>query len=88
MTYEEWKKKYKPIANHIDLGNGYLFETYGPEHNYIKYKNQKSPKTIWTLIDTKDADKDVIVPGYHLVNRLGYFITEKEWTNQQLEIEY
>ena len=82
------EKKYKPIANHIDLGNGYLFETYGPEHDYIKYIHQKNPKIIWTLINAKDAERDVIISGYHLVNRLGYFITENEWNDTKLEIEY
>jgi hypothetical protein len=33
-------------------------------------------RMVWTLVEDDDGDA-VIVEGYHLVNRLGYFITAK-----------
>jgi len=33
--------------------------------------------TIWTLVDAEGQLQ--LVPGWHIVNRLGYYITEKPW---------
>ena len=75
LTIEEWDKNYKPITNKFDEDasfDGTIYETYGEEVEFvIAQKNNK----IWTLVDTSEGDM-VIVNGYHLVNRIGYFITE------------
>ena len=80
MTFEEWEAAYKPIFNHIDKnasfqdedGNGLMFETYGDEVEFVK---SQSPENIWTYGDGDDGG-GYIWNGWHIVNRIGYFITE------------
>lgn len=74
MEYEEFLEKYKPIENHIDkyaAFNGCMFETYGEEAEYVR---NSCPENIWTIIT--EGDDMFIIPRYHYVNRLGYFITQ------------
>ena len=80
MDYDEWLKTYKPIYNHIEpnasfqdeTGQGIMFETYGDEVAFVK---QQDPACIWTYGDGDDGG-GYIWNGWHLVNRIGYFITE------------
>jgi len=81
-TFEEWLEKYKPINNHIDdnasfqdeQGNGIMFETYGEELQYVLSIANSEPDRVWTYVDGDECT--VVTNGYHLVNRIGYFITE------------
>lgn len=79
MTYEQWWDTYNPIQNHIEANasfNGAMFETYGEEVDFVR--SQDSGK-IWTLVDGDD-DQLYVTSGYHLVNRIGYFVTEVPFT--------
>lgn len=52
--------------------DGCMFETYGKE---LEYVIKQKPEHIWTI---QDGDTMTIISsGYHLVNRIGYLITEK-----------
>jgi hypothetical protein len=79
--YEAWWEKYRPILNDItNVGedapfNGTMFETYGAELERVK---KTEPHYVWTYV-TGDNNEDVIVAGFHFVNRMGYFITEVPW---------
>lgn len=87
ITYEKFVEIYKPIKNHIIQDtpyNGYMFETYGNQLKYIK-ESGHTDKHIWTLLEC-DNEERWIVPGYLYVNRLGYFITEKEWESEDIEV--
>ena len=71
LPYDEWFDKYQPILNEIAGDEQYQFETYGDELHYVL---QQDDKHIWTEMD---GDNGVyIVSGYHLVNRIQYYITE------------
>jgi hypothetical protein len=76
MTYEEFIEKYKPVTNHLfkdrSLDNK-MFETFGEELDYILKNIFKN--IVWTVIEGED-DNWYISTGYHIVNRLGYIITE------------
>ena len=52
-----------------------MYETYGNELDYV---NTQLNKHVWTWVDTEEGD--AILSGKHWVNRIGYFITEKPWT--------
>jgi hypothetical protein len=74
---QEWFDTYKPVTNHLDdtasLG-GIMFETYGEELDYVLNAPKKN---VWTYLD---GDGGIyIINGYHLVNRLGYIVTEVPW---------
>lgn len=75
MTIDEWEDKFIPIKNHITEENGFdgcLYETYGSEHDHIyEFRNMYN---IWTLVETNGVQH--IINGYHVVNRLGYFLTQ------------
>jgi hypothetical protein len=74
LPYDEWFDKYQPIINEITGDEQYQFETYGDELQYVL---QQDDKHIWTEMD---GDQGVsIVSGYHLVNRIQYYITVKPW---------
>lgn len=81
LQVEEWEDTYKPIVNTLsdnpswDSGSGGLmFETYGHELDHVRRISEENPKRVWTYIDGHDYP--VIVNGYHIVNRIGYFITD------------
>lgn len=74
IPYDEWFEQYQPIINDIAGDEQYQFETYGDELQYVL---QQDDKHIWTEMD---GDQGVsIVSGYHLVNRIQYYITVKPW---------
>ena len=78
--WNAFEEKYKPEYNHIN-GNAdeynHSFETYGAELEYVKSKDDKH---IWTRVQGDMSD--LIVAGYHLVNRLEYYVTEVPWTDE------
>ena len=89
MLYEEWVNKYQPLNNLLveDAPFGEkMFETYGPELDYVRDNIGKN--TVWTIVDAEE--KLYLIAGFHIVNRLGYLITEIPWKDEageNLEIE-
>ncbi len=84
LTYDEFLDDYKPIKNPIIPDapfDGYMFELYGKELEWIKKANIKN---VWTIVDTDDGL--YIMAGYNYVNRFGYFFTENEWKDKDIEI--
>ena len=79
ISDEAWIEKYKPIKNKFEPSNapydGTMFETYGAE---VRFVLTHPDNKIWTLVDV-DGDC-LITSGYHHVNRIGYFVTEVEFT--------
>lgn len=83
LTWEEWEEQFKPIQNHVtkrEEFNGQLFETFGKDLAYVLKISSQTPSKVWTLFDNM-----TIGEGYHLVNRMGYFITSKPATK---DVEY
>ena len=84
ITFDQWEEQYKPTINTLDSealfndGNGgIMFETFGEEHRAVVSVATQEPRRVWTLVDIDDGQ--VIINGYHQVNRVGYFITEQAW---------
>ena len=81
MNEEQWEDEYKPIKNHIDTNasfDGYAFETFDEELEFVK---KADPKKVWTIVEGDD-NEIYYVSGFHYVNRLSYIITEKSWTEE------
>lgn len=75
MDFDEWFATYKPIPNNIvedSSFDGTMFETYGDEVAFVK---KADPAYIWMYGDGDDGGS-YIWNGWHIVNRIGYFITE------------
>ena len=87
---DAWEAKYQPIKNHFSEPQGEFadefvedkFETYGEELDYVLSIANTEPARVWTLVEGDDSNL-YIVSGYHLVNRLNYFITKNP-----CELEY
>lgn len=77
MTYEEWEEAHRPIRNTTNPDRGFdshLFETYGEDLEEVRRHTAMNPECIWTLVESDGYI--AIISGFHLVNRIGYFITE------------
>ena len=75
MTEDEWFNTYKPIKNNIEIHSsfdGHMFETYDGEVAFVK---EQDPAYIWMYGDGDDGGS-YIWNGWHIVNRIGYFVTE------------
>ena len=87
ITEEQFDEQFTLVKNNIDDNaswDGCMFETYGSELMYV-YNIAKEGNNVWTIIEGDD-DTIFITSGIHLVNRIGYLITEEEWT-EETEIE-
>ena len=90
INIDEFIEIYKPVKNHIIQDtpyNGYMFETFGKEIDYIVKlaNNPESKQYVWTLLEC-DNEEFWIVPGYYIINRLGYFITEIPWESENIQV--
>ncbi len=65
--------KYIPVKNHLS-DSGCVFETYGEDLDFVKSCDQTK---VWTLLDCDG--KMIIASGFHIVNRISYFVTEKSF---------
>lgn len=86
LELDEWIESYKPQVNHLDEDasfddgdGGIMYETYGPEHDYVCSMNLK--RRVWTYIDGEDGT--YIVNGYSFVNRIGYFVAEIPYSDDE-----
>jgi len=80
LTEDEFHEQFNFVKNHIDDNaafGGCMFETYGTEIDYILDFAKENPKRVWTIIEAEE--RMYYSAGYHLVNRLGYLITEEEF---------
>lgn len=92
LSFETWEKRFKPIANTTTPNSsfdGLMFETYGADLvNVLLHANghmgRAGSRKVWTLVEGDDGEP-VICEGYHLCNRLGYFITAKP---AKAEVQY
>lgn len=101
IAEDKFYGEYQPQINHIERFKqdssiedcdvapfgGYMYETYGEELEHIlKLIKEGKFKNIWTIVDDENGDL-VIVAGYHLVNRFGYIVTEKEWDEEDAYVD-
>ena len=78
--FDVWFYKFKPVERDKD---NILWETYGDDYEIV---TNTLPDRIWTLVDCNG--KCYIIPGWHYVNRMNYFITEKPWKDGQRDYKY
>ena len=89
---DAWEAKYKPIKNqYAQKQAGEFvedkFETYGEELDFVRSVCDEDARRVWTLVDGDDGNL-YIVDGYHLVNRVNYFITELPFEGKFMEVPY
>ena len=77
--WDAWAKKFKPIQNKFypNEPETKMFETYGEE---VEFVNNYDHRYVWTNLTGEMSD--LVCAGYHYVNRIGYYITEVPWDNE------
>ena len=66
---------FKPSQNHLTKESsfdGWMFETYGKDAEYVQSIAQAAPGRVWTILGAEEME---IVSGMHWANRLGYLVT-------------
>lgn len=87
MTWEEWEAKYIPIKNWLRKDEETdMFETYGVELGFVMGVDYMDSRRVWTVVE---GERGLwITNGYHLVNRVHYFITQEPYEGDDIEILY
>ena len=86
MTFEEWEAEFIPMENPFDINasfGGAMFETFDVELGFVLGINNLASQKVWTYVDGDGGT--YIVDGYHLVNRIGYFITQNARLDDQFD---
>jgi hypothetical protein len=89
---DAWDAKYQPIKNqYTQKQEGEFvedkFETYGDDLEFVRSVYETDPRKVWTLVEGDDGNL-YITSGYHLVNRLNYFITKNPCEFEYEEAPY
>ena len=71
MTFDEWVKEYKPM-----MEDGCLMRFDWTSSDDVKKLNEVGPLRVWTMV--WEGSESCILSGYHRVNRMEYYITEKQ----------
>lgn len=87
ITYPAFLAEYQPQLNHLYPHApfaGMMFETFGEE---LAYLCQQPPAQLWTVVEGDDYPQPMLISGFHLTNRLGYFLTAIPVSDgQQIEV--
>ena len=79
MGLSEWKKKYRPIKNHLSTDtNQDVFETNGVELEFILKQDHKHVWT-WTYGDFADF---IVAGNQWSTNNLGFYFSEVPWEKE------
>lgn len=81
QDFDVFADKYSPKFKGIDH---IFYQIHGKDLEYIM---SQPSNYIWTLLEG-DTGKLYICPGYHLVNRQGYLLTERPWEEGQRDYFY
>lgn len=84
MNENTFWETYRPIQNTIDTNasfEGRMFETYGDELAFVKSQPEEN---VWTLCEEDGVT--FISSGFHIVNRLGYFVTAEAYTGEYVTV--
>lgn len=91
--WEIFVDTHKPVRNNLHDNqphdapyDGFMFETYGKEMEYVR--SQDCHK-VFTLVTGDDGNKTYVTSGFHHVNRMGYFVVEVPWNEtNELKVYY
>lgn len=80
----DWYEKYKPVEN----PNGGSGPAWDDKIQMFEVDDKRiltaDPKMVWTLVE---CDGHLIIsPGFHFVNRMGFYITEVPWEHEDIEV--
>jgi hypothetical protein len=77
MNYEEWQSAFCPVRTDTHTVHGsYIFQPYGDDLDFVRDLCDR--QRVWTLLETDEGER--IVEGMRFVNRIGYFVTVRPWS--------
>jgi len=82
--YDRWMARFAPIPVYTLDADGHPLDL-GIDISTSRIPLGIDAHHIWTRVWADNCE--VIVPGYHHVNRLAYIVTTHPWTNADAEIE-
>ena len=84
VSYEDWEEQYQPIMKGESLKDFHpkILENKKDQNTLAKAVKENK---VWTLVDTDEGL--VIMSGFHFVNRIDVYITEKPF-KEEIEINY
>ena len=94
LTEDQFDERFHMIKNHLKEDapfDGCMFETYGLELEHVVRCLKSTKRQVWTIIEGDSNDNLYYVSGLHIVNRLGFFLTEEsvpEGEEIEVEIEF
>lgn len=81
---EEFEKKYGLVRRDpstTESGHDYMLETFGRDLDLVA--ECVDSKRVWTIVSgDSNGAAAYIVPGYRFVNRIGYILSEKPFTDE------
>lgn len=79
--WELFLDRHKPQKNHLDSNaseDGYMYETFGAEMDFVR---SKDCHYVFTIVEG-DSGAWYACSGFHRVNRIGYFVVEVPWKSE------
>jgi len=76
LTYSQWLENYIPEMEEEDVIKDY---------SQLLPENPKQDNYIWTEISGED-ETTWILPGVHIVNKVGIYYTEVPWDTENMEV--
>jgi hypothetical protein len=75
---DQWNDRFGDV---IENNGTSLYETYGDDLEKVKAAD---PLSVWTVIETENENQ-YLRPGFHLVDRIGFVLSENPITEQELQ---
>lgn len=75
ISWSEWEETYKPTTDT-------MFDFYSDIEDIVP-----SPYHVWTVVDNNPNSVYLdIIPGYRMFNRLGFFVTARNWEDKDMVV--
>jgi hypothetical protein len=78
MKFGTWRQMYTPDL--IMDGESSKVRLYGINKNDLELIEKADPRKVWTLLSV--GRRNLVVNGWHYVNREGYFLTDKPFLSE------
>lgn len=75
LSEDEFWETYKPLEGPTGQSGSHIWE-------YAELEGIPTER-VWTIVETGGDDENwYALPGVHIVNRIGYAVTDKPWTDE------
>lgn len=79
ISEDDFMDEYNPQCNPSDG------ESLAHEFEDVK---DKDPHHVWSVVESDDGETLYALPGFRVVNKIFYLVTEKPWPHENIEAVY